>query len=216
MWFARVPPVAQQHLERPALSELRPVAAPLTLLFVAVVIRSAVGMSFTNFLSVLLHDRSFPLQLTGTIVTGYLGAGALGGFLGGWLAERWNGRVVVIASFLFSIPLYAAFLFLPTGPGLFCLLLAGFVLQSSLPVNVVLGQELSPRHGSTISSLLMGVAWAFGGLLMGGVGMLADVIGLRYALLAMSSLLTVGMLCGLALPRRQAHAVPVTPVVETA
>lgn len=211
VWFARVPATVHQHHERPALSELRPVATPLTLLFVAVVIRSAVGMSFTNFLSVWLDARSFPLQLTGTLVAAYLGFGALGGFVGGWLAERWSGRGVVIASFLFSAPLYAAFLFLPTGPGLVSLLLGGFVLQSSLPVNVVLGQELSPRHGSTISSLLMGVAWAVGALLMGGVGLLADVIGLRYALLAVSSLLVAGFLCGIALPRRRAVPIPLAP-----
>lgn len=205
-WFARQPVAAHAQHERPRLDELKPVAGPLTLLFFAVVMRSAVGMSFTNFVSVLLHDRGFPLQLTGTLVTCYLACGALGGFAGGWLAERHSGRFVVIVSFLVSIPLYAAFLFLPTGPGLACLMLAGFVLQSSLPVNVVLGQELAPRHASTISSLLMGVAWAVGALLMGGVGMLADVTGLRNALLSLTVLLAIGLACGLALPRRREEA----------
>jgi len=39
---------------------------------------------------------------------------------------------------------------------------AYLVLQASLPVNVVLGQELSPRHAGIISSLLMGAAWGLG------------------------------------------------------
>ncbi|MBK7367799.1 MAG: hypothetical protein IPJ04_07755 [Candidatus Eisenbacteria bacterium] len=75
-------------------------------------------------------------------------------------------------------------------------LVAGYAfLQASLPVNVVLGQELSPRHASTISSLLMGAAWGVGALLVGPIGALADHSGLRVALMALSSLIAVGALC---------------------
>jgi hypothetical protein len=87
------------------------------------------------------------------------------------------------------------------------------VLQSSLPVNVVLGQELSPRHSSTISSLLMGAAWGVGAMLIGPVGALADARGLDVALRTLSLVLVAGLICAIALPRmaspaRQVVAVP--------
>jgi len=81
-------------------------------------------------------------------------------------------------------------------------ILAAFVLQSALPVNVVMGQALSPRHASAISSLMMGAAWGVGQLLVGPVGAAADVVGIRHALLGLTVLLFVGTGCALALPAR--------------
>jgi FSR family fosmidomycin resistance protein-like MFS transporter len=105
--------------------------------------------------------------------------------------------------------MYLLFLFLPDWRGLVCLVLGGFFLQSSLPVNVVLGQELSPEHSSTIASLLMGAAWGVGALLIGPIGALADHTSLHTALLVLSAALGVGFLCALALPQAHRHPAPV-------
>jgi FSR family fosmidomycin resistance protein-like MFS transporter len=200
--FARLPAPAHARAARPALSELRPVVRPLALLYVAVVCRSAVSYGFMTFLPIHLHARGWTLEAGGAVVTAYLALGALGGFLGGWLAERIGGRRVVVISFVGATPLFAAFLLLPDTPGLVCLVAGSFILQASLPVNVVLGQELSPRHSSTISSLLMGAAWGVGALLISPIGALADHRGLAVALTALAALLAVGLGCALALPAR--------------
>jgi hypothetical protein len=63
-----------------------------------------------------------------------------------------------------------------------------------------MGQELSPRHSSTISSLLMGAAWGLGALLVGPTGALADVHGIPTALACLATLLVVGLGCALSLP----------------
>jgi FSR family fosmidomycin resistance protein-like MFS transporter len=207
-WFARVAPAPRAHGARPAFRELRPVARPLALLYFCVVCRSAVSYGFMTFLTLYLHARGFSVEAGGGLLAVYLLAGALGGFLGGWLAERWGGRRVVVWSFLGAAPLYYAFLFLPTGPGLVCLTSGAFMLQASLPVNVALGQELSPRHSSTISSLLMGAAWGLGALLVGPTGALADRFGLTAALAALAALIPIGWMLAVALPdiRRGADA----------
>jgi FSR family fosmidomycin resistance protein-like MFS transporter len=200
-WFSRVAPRARHVGARPALAELRPVARPLTLLYVAVVCRSAVSYGFMTFLPIHLHERGYSIAAGGAMTTAYLALGALGGFGGGWLADRWGGRRVVVSSFLGATPLYFAFLFLPEPASLVALVAGSFVLQASLPVNVVLGQELSPRHSSVISSLLMGAAWGVGALLVGPIGALADHHGLRVALTCLACLLPVGLTCALSLPR---------------
>jgi FSR family fosmidomycin resistance protein-like MFS transporter len=197
---SRLTPAPRQPGPRPAFHELRPVARPLTLLYFAVVCRSAVSFGFMTFLPLYLHRRGYSVGAGGALLTVYLLAGAVGGFLGGWMAERLGARRVVIQSFAGALPLYFAFLLLPDAPALVCLVLGGFVLQGSLPVNVVLGQELSPRHSSTISSLLMGAAWGVGALLVGPVGALADARGLTVALACLASVLVLGLGCALALP----------------
>ena len=68
-----------------------------------------------------------------------------------------------------------------------------------------MGQELSPRHSSTISSLLMGAAWGVGALLMGPIGALADHSGLEVGLRALSLMLVAGFACAMLLPDIRAH-----------
>ena len=208
-WFARVTPHPRVGRVRPGLAGLRPVLGPLSLLYVVVVCRSAVSYGFMTFLPLYLNRLGWSVQHAGWMLTVHLVLGASGGFLGGWLSDRWGGRAVVIRSFVLSAPLYVAFLFLPDWRGLVCLVLGGFFLQASLPVNVVMGQELSPEHSSTIASLLMGAAWGVGALLIGPVGALADARGLHTALLTLAGLLVVGLACGLALPAPRRHPVPV-------
>jgi FSR family fosmidomycin resistance protein-like MFS transporter len=208
-WFARVGPRRRDAGTRPRLAELRPVLRPLTLLYFVVVCRSAVSYGFMTFLPLYLHRRGWSVAQGGSMLTVHLVFGAIGGFMGGWLADRWGGRRVVVRSFVLAAPLYLGFLFLPDWRGLVCLVLGGFFLQSSLPVNVVMGQELSPQHSSTISSLLMGAAWGVGALLIGPIGALADARGLHAALLTLAGLLAVGLMCALALPDVRRHAVPV-------
>jgi MFS family permease len=147
-----------------------------------------------------LNARGYTLSESGTILSLYLLLGALGGFFGGWASDRIGGHRLIVCSFLFAAPLYAAFLTLPDRFGIPCLILGSFLLQSSLAVNVVLGQELSPKHSSTISSLLMGAAWGMGALLIGPTGALADQRGLHTALFALSSMLVVGFVCASMLP----------------
>ena len=218
-WFSRVVPRVRRASERPALRDLRPHAWPLALLYMTVVSRSAVSFGFMTFLPLHLHARGFSVAAGGAITTAYLATGAIGGFFGGWLAERWGGRQVVRASFILGAPLYVAFLLLPDTAGVACIVAGSFMLQSSLSVNVVMGQELSPRHASTISSLLMGAAWGIGALLVGPVGALADHAGLRVALMALTGMLGVGLACALALPdiRRAAltSAPPADPTLAT-
>lgn len=211
-WFSRMKPRVRHETARPPLRELKPVLRPLSLLYFAVVARSAVSYGFMTFLPLYLSARGYSLRQSGVIVSLYLLLGATGGFLGGWLADRWGGKRVVMASFLGSLPLYFAFLFLPDRWGLPCLVLGAFVLQSTLPVNIVLGQELAPRHASTISSLMMGAAWGLGSLFIGPVGALADRYGLHTALMILAGVLVGGFLCAWSLPRATAHA----PALEMA
>jgi FSR family fosmidomycin resistance protein-like MFS transporter len=185
------------------------VLRPLTLLYFAVVCRSAVSFGFMTFLPILLNRAGYSIAAGGAVLTAYLAAGAVGGFLGGWMADRIGGRRVVIQSFLGAAPLFYGFVVLPQPWGNVSLVLGGFVLQGSLPVNVVLGQELSPRHSSTIASLLMGAAWGIGMLLVGPTGAIADAIGLRGALAILAALLFVGLGCAVALPDIRRAALPV-------
>jgi FSR family fosmidomycin resistance protein-like MFS transporter len=78
--------------------------------------------------------------------------------------------------------------------------IGGFLLQSTLPVNVTFGQLIAPISAATVSSLMMGFAWGTGGLSVPLVGMLADRIGIERALTTMAFLPLISALLALPLP----------------
>ena len=184
----RVPPLPRldERAESGGLRALRPYRRPLTLLYMIVVLRTLGGMSFATFMPVMLTRRGMSVAEAGTAVAIYLFASSVGGFLGGPLADRWGARNVIFWSLILAVPFLAA---APaqTGWAFVALVSAGgFLLQSTLPVNVTFGQVIAPISAATVSSLMMGFAWGMGGLAVPFVGMLADRIGIERTLMLMA------------------------------
>jgi len=196
----------QEHHEAGGIAALRPYARPLTLLYFIVVLRTLTAMSFSTFVPVLLTRRGLSLAQAGTAVSLYLIAVGLGGFVGGPSADRFGPRRVIILSLVTCVP------FLVVAPmlhgWLFVIVLAtgGFLLQSTLPVNVTFAQLIAPISAATVSSLMMGFAWGTGGLSVPLVGMLADRVGIERALTVMSVMPLIAALLAVSLPsRKQPH-----------
>ncbi len=182
---------------------LKAVWKPLALLYTLVFLRSAVQISFTQFLPLYLsRERGFTLSSASWALSLYLASGAIGGFLGGHLADRFGGRRVIMFSMIGSLPFLAVF-FLAQGPlALAGLALAGFVLLFTVPVNVVMAQELVPSQTSTVSALMMGFSWGMAGLIaIPLIGWTADSISLHHALAATAVLPALGFLLTMKLPR---------------
>ena len=80
--------------------------------------------------------------------------------------------------------------------------LAGLFLMSSIPVVLVMSQELMPGRVGMVSGLMMGFGWGIGGLCVALVGMLADSVGLTAALALVGGFPMIGFAFGLLLPQR--------------
>ena len=191
---------------------LRPYARPLALLYFIVVLRTLTATSFATFVPVMLTGRGLTLARAGTAVSVYLFAVGLGGFFGGPAADRFGPRRVIILSLLSAVPFLAIAPRLSGWPFILSLAIGGFLLQSTLPVNVTFGQTLAPISAATVSSLMMGFAWGMGGLIVPFVGMLADRIGIDRTLMVMSALPLVAAALAWSLPSSHRTApVAVTP-----
>jgi len=163
-------------------THLFPKMKSLAVLWLLVAIRSATGMSFMNFLSVLLVQKGFPLFTSGLAVSLFTGGGALGGFLGGTLSDYVGKKKVMLASFLLS-PI-VLLLFLKSGGILSwgLLIIGGICVWGASPVIIVAAQEIAPESRTLVSSMMMGLGWGVGALLVTVTGLLGDTIGLEKAL----------------------------------
>jgi FSR family fosmidomycin resistance protein-like MFS transporter len=149
-------------------------AAGLAILYLVVMLRASAATMFTTFVPILFERRGEPLVLGGFMVFGFTMAGAASGLLGSALADRIGRRALTVTSLALGAP--ALYLFLhATGAARIVLLFAcGGCILSALPVNIVMAQRLLPRHASTVSGVVMGLAWGIGGLAATGLGALAD------------------------------------------
>ena len=84
------------------------------------------------------------------------------------------------------------------------LALGGVVLLSTVPVNVVMAQNLVPHSASVVSALMMGLAWGVGGMFVPLIGRIADAAGLGRALMVVAFLPLIGFVVAVFLPRQRA------------
>jgi FSR family fosmidomycin resistance protein-like MFS transporter len=182
---------------------LRAVWRPLTILYFCVFLRSAVQITFGQFLTLYLtRERGFSLIDASLTLSAYLACGALGGFVGGHLADKFGGRRVIIGSMLGAVPFLALF-FGTTGPlSIFALVAGGLILLFTIPVNVFMAQELVPSQSGTVSALMMGFAWGMAGLVFIPLtGWIADHHSLHTALSSLIVYPLLGFFLSLKLPK---------------
>lgn len=202
-------PANSAHSERKAkgfeLAPLKAVWKPLTILYFLVFIRSIVQITFTQFLPLYLtRERGFSITAASQALSLYLACGALGGFVGGNIANRFGGRTTILISMIGSVPFLAGFFFTTGWPSLLCLALGGLVLLFTIPVNVVMGQQLAPGQAGTVSALMMGFAWGMAGFLfIPFIGKVSDLTGLHNALLSLVIFPVIGFFLTLAYPKEQ-------------
>jgi MFS transporter, FSR family, fosmidomycin resistance protein len=183
--------------------ELYAVRKPLTVLYFLVFIRSIVQITYAQFLPLYLsRERGFSLQQSSLLLSMYLACGAVGGFLGGHFADRFGGKRIIMISMLGSVPFLATFFLAHGVLAALGLAIGGLVLLFTIPVNVVMAQELAPRQAGTVSALMMGFSWGMAGLVfIPFTGWAADRVGLHAALGSLVAFPILGFALAMLLPK---------------
>ena len=182
---------------------LRKVWKTLLLLYLLVFVRSIVQVTYAQMLPLYLtKERGFTFAEATATLSLYLAAGALGGFIGGNLADHWGGRKVILVSMACCVPPLALF-FLSTGwVSIVALSVAGLILLFTIPVNVVMAQQLAPTQAGTISALMMGFAWGLAGLIFIPLtGWMGDHYSLGFAMAFLAGFPLIGALFAWMLPK---------------
>ena len=203
-------PIPRKH-EQQGWRHLRPYAKPLALLYFIVVLRTLTANSLSVFLPVLLTRQGMGVAEASAAVSFYLFVSTIGGFLCGPLADAYGPRRVIIWTLIASVPFLLAGQ-LASGWTLTLLIsVGGFLLQSTLPINVTFGQQIAPVSAATVSSLMMGFAWGVGSLLAPVVGVAGDAWGLNVALSITALVPILAAAVALPLPDRAPSTSQVEP-----
>lgn len=140
-----------------------------------------------------IETYAFSIREAQGFLFAFLAAGALGTFFGGPMADRFGKKNIIFLSMIASAPLTLLVPFVPSTVAFILLSLSGFMLMSSFSVTVVYAQELFPGKIGTMAGLTVGLAFGMGAIGSIGLGALADIAGLKAAMILIGSLPLLGL-----------------------
>ncbi|WP_151810361.1 MFS transporter [Acinetobacter bereziniae] len=159
--------------------------------------------AITNYFTFYLIERfNVSIQTSQLYLFIFLGAVALGTFVGGPVGDRIGRKAVVWVSFLGVAPFA---LMLPyvglTGTAVLTVII-GLVMSSAFSALVVYAQEAVPGRVGMIAGLMFGLMFGIGGIGAAGLGHLADTHGIIWVYKLCSFLPLLGFITAL-LPNTQ-------------
>ena len=155
---------------------------------------SSVSMGFFTLLPLFLQEKGSQIISIGLYLTCFSCGCALGPFSGGPLKKRIGLSSIVPLSFFLSLFLILTFLSVANSVfsllHIFCL---GFFIMSPYAILIQMAQERAPEHVGTASALVGGFVWGSGGILVAGMGKVAEFIGIGNVLSALAIFPLLGL-----------------------
>jgi len=158
-------------------------------------LRSWVQMNMITFIPKYFSDLGYRPTLYGAIATSYGIGVALGGVAGGYLADRYGKRRVIVASMVLASVMLYLFPGVAKTPMVFLVApLAGAFAGSPQGIIVVLAQRMLPIRIGAASGLVLGFTFASGavGTLLSGLQ--ADLAGFNSVFITTAVIAAAGAL----------------------
>lgn len=193
---------AAPYMEHPRGRVVTSLVILLTLVFSKYFYLTSITSYYTFYL---IHKFAVSVQDAQIHLFVFLGAVALGTFIGGPIGDKIGRKYVIWASILgvlpFTLLLPAASLF---WTGVLSIVI-GFVLASAFSAIIVYAQELLPGRVGVVSGLFFGFAFGMGGIGAAVLGLLADSTSIEFVYRVCAFLPAIGLLAAFLPNLKAAH-----------
>ena len=167
----------------------------LLVLTVLTLTKNAYTASLSSYYTFYLIDKfQVGVQDAQLLLFVYLGASALGVFLGGPIGDRFGAKFVIWFSILGVLPFTLALPYADLTWTVILSVLAGLIFSSAFSAIVVFAQELMPGRVGMVAGIFFGFAFGAGGIAAAGLGAVADIAGIQYVFWLCSFLPLAGLL----------------------
>lgn len=173
----------------------RTVLTALAVLLILTFSKNIYMASLTSYYTFYAIERfGVSVQESQVMLFLFLGAAAVGTFMGGPIGDRFGAKTVIWFSILGVLPFTLALPYADLFWTKVLTMLIGFVMASAFSAIVVFAQELVPGRVGMIAGIFFGVAFGFGGLGAAAIGLLADHKGIGFVFWVCSFLPMFGLL----------------------
>jgi len=179
--IARVPRLAPRHRDAGPVAWRRHLP-DLARVVSFSALRATLTFSLVTFVPLLWHQRGESLVSGASLITTLLVVGIIGNMGGGHWADRIGRRPVLALSTVASAVLLAGFLLAPPLLAWPLLALLGIAMFASLPLAILMGQDILPENPSLGSGLALGLANALGAVTVMLLGLLVEHWGIAAVL----------------------------------
>ena len=154
--------------------------------------------SISNYFTFYLIERfQLSVQTSQLFLFAFLGAVAVGTFVGGPVGDKIGRKAVVWVSFLGAAPFAVMLPYV----GLFWTavfaMMVGLIMSSAFSALVVYAQEVLPGRVGMVAGIMFGLMFGIGGLGAAGIGHLADSHGIVWVYKLCSYLPLLGLMTAL-------------------
>lgn len=173
---------------------------PMTMLVLFSLLRALGIFGVVTYLPVVWHQRGHSLTEGAALITVLLVVGIIGNISGGHLADRIGRKPVLFGSSMLSMLLLVGFQ-LSTGPWQWVMLgLFGIALFSSMPLSILIGQDIFPENRSLGSGIALGLSNGLAAVALAGLALLAAARGPEAVVWSMVGVLFLAGVASLGLP----------------
>ncbi len=188
--------VTESKAKAPIWSTLKGHRHELTRILLIVALRSLTYSSLIAFLPLYLKEHHVPLVTSSQMLSFMLFTGSIGGLVGGFLADKYGRRLILITSLTLTTPLYILFLMTQGWLSIFFLGIAGAFLLATFSVTVTAAHKVIRNNAGLASGLTLGFGQGIGGLGVGIMGIVADTAGFDITIYCLIALpLLASLLC---------------------
>lgn len=174
---------------------------PLSVLVAFSTLRALLIYAISTFVPLLWHARGGSLTEGAAFITTLMVVGIIGNLGGGRLSDRIGRRRLVVVGMALGTLAMVFFMF-SHGPWAWvCMGLAGIFIFATLPLTILMGQDVVPENRSFGSGVVLGLANALGALGMMALGPVAGAWGSGGALWVAIACGAIAAMIALRLPR---------------
>lgn len=142
----------------------------------------------------LIHKFGVSVQDSQLLLFLFLGAAAVGTFVGGPMGDRYGRKTVIWFSILGVLPFTLALPYMNLFWTAIMTVFIGLILSSAFSAIIVFAQELVPGRVGLIAGMFFGFAFGMAGIAAAVLGVVADIKGIDFVYQICSFLPLLGLL----------------------
>lgn len=183
----------------PAVKHAIPLAT-IGIIIGVMMLRMFPTLGLQNFIPLWYAEMGYGASFYGPLATTILVASAFGTVGAGPFADKYGRRTVILVTLVLSLPAVWAFAEFPGRFGFVSGAMIGFLSASTIPLLLVMGQQLMVGRAGVASGLMLGLGFVAGAIGSPVFGALADAFGMQNAVRSQLLVLVLAFVAAWFLP----------------